>query len=108
MTMVALTRARAPWWIACGAALAALYVVVFAVVGSAMFARAPRALALGATFDLTLSATLLVWWLGVRRGGLPWWFAVATLSWGVALARSHVPHAPLGALFVAGGVLRGI
>jgi hypothetical protein len=105
MTMVALTRARAPWWIACGAALAALYVVVFAIVGSTMFARAPRVLALGATFDLTVSATLLVWWLGVRRGGMPWWLAVATLSWGVSLARSHVPHAPLGALFVAGGVL---
>jgi hypothetical protein len=105
MTMVAVSRARAPWLIACGAAVAALYAVVFAIVGSEMFARAPRVLALGATFDLTVSATLLVWWLGVRRGGMPWWFAVVTLSWGVALARSHVPHAPLGALVVAGGVL---
>lgn len=103
--MVALTRARAPWWIACGAALAALYAVVFAIVGSAAFSRAPGVIGLAATFDLTVSAALLVWWLGVRRGGMPWWFAVATLSWGVSLARSHVPHAPLGVLFVAGGVL---
>lgn len=103
--MVALTRARAPWWIACGAALAVLYAVVFAIVGSSMFARAPGVIGLAATFDLTVSATLIVWWLGVRRGGMRWWFAVATLSWGVAMARAHVPHAPLGALFVAGGVL---
>jgi len=103
--MAALTRARAPWWFACAAALAAVYAAVFAVVGSAAFARAPDWLALGATFDLTVTATLVVWWLGVRRGAVPWWFAVATLSWGVALARSHVPHAPLGALVAAGGAL---
>jgi hypothetical protein len=103
--MVAVSRARASWWIACGAALAALYVAVFAIVGSAMFARAPGVIGLAATFDLTVSATLIMWWLGVRRGGAPWWFAVATLSWGVAMARAHVPHAPLGVLVVAGGVL---
>jgi hypothetical protein len=98
-------RARAPWWIACAAALAAVYAAVFAVVGSAMFARAPDWIALAATFDLTVTAALVVWWLGVRRGAVPWWFAVAALSWGVALARSHVPHAPLGALVAAGGAL---
>ncbi|HEY6178198.1 MAG TPA: hypothetical protein VIX73_27265 [Kofleriaceae bacterium] len=103
--MVAVSRARASWWIACGAALAALYVAVFAIVGSAMFARAPGVIGLAATFDLTVSATLIMWWLGVRRGGMPWWFVVATLSWGVAMARAHVPHAPLGVLVVAGGVL---
>jgi hypothetical protein len=105
MVMVALRRARAPWWIACVAALAVLYAGVFSIVGSAMFARAPDWMALAATFDLTVSATLLVWWLGVKRGAMPWWFAVATLSWGVALARAHVPHAPLGVLVAAGGVL---
>lgn len=103
--MAVLTRSRAPWWLLCGAALAGLYATVFAIVGSAMFARAPGAIALAATFDLTVTAALLVWWLGVRRGALPWWFAVATLSWGVALARSHVPHAPLGALVIAGVAL---
>lgn len=103
--MAAVIRARAPWWIACAAALAAVYAAVFAVVGSALFVRAPDTIALAATFDLTVTATLVVWWLGVRRGALPWWFAVATLSWGVALARAHVPHAPLGGLVVAGGAL---
>lgn len=100
--MAAAIAARAPWWIACGAALAALYAAVFAIVGSAMFARAPQVLAFAVTFDLTISATLLVWWLGVRRRAVPWWFLVVTLSWGVATARRHVPHAPLGALVVAG------
>jgi hypothetical protein len=98
-------RSRAPWWLATAAALAAVYAAVFAIVGSAVFGRAPGTIAAAATIDLTITATALVWWLGVRRGGLPWWFAVATLSWGVALARSHVPHAPLGALLVAGGAL---
>ncbi|HMG22961.1 MAG TPA: hypothetical protein VK607_16615 [Kofleriaceae bacterium] len=100
-----MTRSRAPWWLACGAALAALYAAVFAIVGSAMFARAPGPLALAVTFDLTVSATLLVWWLGVRRGAIPWWFAVATLSWGVAAARAYVPHAPIAALAAAGVAL---
>src|SRR5690348_10238471 len=56
MTAV-LTRSRAPWWIACGAALAAIYLAVFAVVGSTMFARAPGVIGLAATFDLTVTAT---------------------------------------------------
>jgi hypothetical protein len=103
--MAAVIRVRAPWWFACAAALVAVYAAVFAVVGSAAFVRAPDWIALGATFDLTVTATLVVWWFGVRRGALPWWSAVAALSWGVALARAHVPHAPLGALVVAGGAL---
>src|SRR5215831_5557770 len=104
-TMLAVARARAPWSIACAAALAVIYAAVFAIVRSAAFVRAPDWIALAATFDLTVTAALVVWWLGVRRGALPWWFAVATLSWGVALARAHVPHAPLGALVAAGGAL---
>lgn len=94
-----------PWWIACGAALAAIYAAVLAIVGSTMFARAPNAIALAATFDLTVTATAAVWWFGVRRRVLPRWMVVVTLSWGVALARSRVPHAPLGALVVAAGAL---
>ena len=105
MIMAALTRSRAPWRLACVAALAALYAALFAIVGSAAFARAPSVIALGVTFDLTVSATLLVWWLGVRRGAVPWWFAVATLSWGVAAARAYVPHAPIAALAAAGVAL---
>jgi hypothetical protein len=94
--------------LACAAAVAAVYVSVFAIVGSAMFARAPEVLAAGVTFDLTVTATLAVWWLGGRRGGLRWWFAVVTLSWGIAMARAHVPHAPLRALLVAGGILEWV
>lgn len=102
--MAVATPARTSWLL-CGAALAALYLAVFAVVGSAAFARAPDRIALAATLDLTVTATLLVWWLGVRRRAVPWWIAVATLSWGVAIARAYVPHAPLGTLVAAGGAL---
>lgn len=88
-----------------GAALAALYLAVFAIVGSAAFAHAPDRLAVAATVDLTVTATLIVWWFGVRRRALPGWIAVATFSWGVAMARAWVPHAPLSALAALGGVL---
>ncbi|HEX7841025.1 MAG TPA: hypothetical protein VF469_26290 [Kofleriaceae bacterium] len=100
-----MTRSRAPWWIACGAALAALYLAVFAVLGSAAFARSPEHIAFAATVDLTVTATLIVWWLGVRRRAVPAWACVATLSWGVAIARAHVPHAPLPALAGLGATL---
>ncbi|HEY0477505.1 MAG TPA: hypothetical protein VGD37_08260 [Kofleriaceae bacterium] len=97
-TASVLPRSRAPWLLACAAALVALYMAVFAVVGSAAFARAPDAMALAATFDLTVSAALVVWWLGVRRGGIPAWLVLAVASWGIAIARTRVPHAPLGQL----------
>ena len=88
-----------------GVALTALYLAVFAIVGSAAFARAPDRVALAATFDLTVTATLIVWWFGVRRRALPGWLAVAAFSWGVTMARAWVPHAPLSALAALGGVL---
>jgi hypothetical protein len=91
--------------IACGAALAALYLAMFAIVGSAAFARAPDRIALGVTLDLTVTATLIVWWFGVRPKLLPGWAAVAVFSWGIAMARAWVPHAPLGALVAVGGVV---
>jgi hypothetical protein len=106
--MVASVRARVPWLLVCAAAVAAVYVVVFAMLRSAAFARAPDVIAAAATFDLTVTASLAVWWLGVRRGRLRWWFAVITLSYGVAMARAHVPHAPLKMLVVAGGVLEWV
>jgi len=106
--MAVLTRLRAHPLIVGGAALAAVYLAVFSIVGSAAFARAPDRAALAATFDLTVTATLIVWWFGVRRRALPGWIAVATFSWGVAMARAWVPHAPLGALVTLGGVLEVI
>ncbi|HET9621247.1 MAG TPA: hypothetical protein VFP84_07770 [Kofleriaceae bacterium] len=102
MTLRAL---RVPPLVLVALALAAVYAAVLAIVHSPMFARAPDRIALAATFDLTVTATAVVWWLGVRRKAIRPWLAVVVLSWGVAMAKRFVPHAPLGALFVAGGAL---
>jgi len=103
--MAVLTRSRAQPLVVGGAALVALYLVLFAIVGSAGFARSPDVIAAAVTFDLTVTATLLVWWFGVRRRVVSGWVAFATFSWGVSMARAWVPHAPLGALLAVGGVL---
>ncbi len=103
--MTAAARARAPSWMLIAGALTALYLVLFAIVGSSMFGRAPGVISLAVTFDLTVTATLIVWWLGVRRKTVSPWVAVAVFSWGVAAARRWVPQAPLSALFVVGGAL---
>jgi hypothetical protein len=60
-------RARLPLLLG----LAALYVAWLWIVGFGLLADSPRALALGLTLDLTGTATLAVWWFGVRRGELP-------------------------------------
>jgi len=78
---------------------------VFAIVGSAAFARAPGRIAIAATFDLTVTATLIVWRFGVRRRALPGWIAVATFSGGGRDGPCLGPHAPLSALAALGGVL---
>jgi len=98
-------RSRTQSLLGVAAALTAVYGAIFAIVGSAMFARAPVPIALAATLDLTVTATALTWWLGVRTKALSPWMAVAVLSWGVASARRWVPHAPLGALVAIGGAL---
>lgn len=87
------------------AALAAVYTALYAIVGSAMFARAPSQLAIAVTFDLTVTATSIVWWFGVRRGALPRWTAMVTLAIGLAAARRWVPHAPISALLVIGAAV---
>jgi hypothetical protein len=103
--MITAIRSRAPSLLLVGAALAALYLVLVAIVGSAMFSRAPEHLAAAVTFDLTVTATAIVWWFGVRRGALPGWTVLAVFGWGVTAARAWVPHAPLGALLVVGGAV---
>jgi hypothetical protein len=103
--MAVLTRPRVHPLVGTAAALGALYLVLFAIVGSTLFARAPERVAFGVTLDLTVTATLIVWWFGVRRKALPGWVAVATFSWGITMARAWVPHAPLGALVAVGGVV---
>jgi hypothetical protein len=103
--MTTLRAWRIPPLALTGVALAAVYAAVFAVVRSPMFARAPEHLALAATFDLTVTATAVVWWLGVRRQAVRAWTLVVVLSLGVSLARRWLPHAPLGALVALGAGL---
>lgn len=91
--------------LAIAAALAVVYTALYAIVGSAMFARAPSQLAIAVTFDLTVTATLIVWWLGVRRGVLPRLAAMLTFALGAFIARRWVPEAPLTALLVVGGAV---
>jgi hypothetical protein len=106
--MEALSRPRAQSLIMGGTALGALYVVAFAIVQSAAFARAPERLALGITVDLTVTAALIVWWFGVRRNALPGWIAFATFAWGFTIARVWVPHAPTHLLVTMGGLTEAI
>jgi hypothetical protein len=102
--MEVLIRSRTQSLILGGTALGALYLVGFALIASASFAHAPDRIAFGITLDLTLTATLIVWWLGVRRSALPGWIALAAFSWGVFVARVWVPHAPVRMLVAVGGV----
>jgi hypothetical protein len=92
-TAVALARSR----FALGAALFAICaggaVLAAWAVGLELSDVASPAVAIG----LTLTATLLVWRLGSRRGVVPGWAPLVTLSIGVALA-SRLPDAPLVAL----------
>ena len=100
-----MTTLRIPPLALAGLALVAMYAAVFAIVCSPMFARAPDQIALAATFDLTVTATAAVWWLGVRKKALRAWTLVVVLSFGVSLARRWLPHAPLGALVALGAGL---
>jgi len=102
--MEVLSRSRTQSLILGGTALGALYLVGFALIASAWFARAPDRIAFGITLDLTLTATLIVWWFGVRRSALPGWIALAAFSWGLFVARMWVPHAPIEMLVAVGGV----
>ncbi|MEO8698426.1 MAG: hypothetical protein ABI867_00245 [Kofleriaceae bacterium] len=67
--------------------VAAVYIVAFAMVGSIAFQRAPDVVATAILADLTLTAPLAVWWLGVRRSLLPTWTVGATFAIGLAVAR---------------------
>jgi hypothetical protein len=102
--MEVLTRSRTQSIIMGGVALGALYLVGFAIIASATFAHAPDRIAFGVTLDLTVTATLIVWWFGVRRAALPGWIALAAFSWGVFVARAWVPNAPISMLIAVGGV----
>jgi hypothetical protein len=87
-----------------GIALGALYMVGFAILASGTFARAPELIAFAVTLDLTITATVIAWWFGVRRSALPPWVAFAVFSWGVVVARLWVPHAPIRMLVAVGAL----
>lgn len=72
------------------AGVAIVYVACFAVLGSTPRAMIGAAVAI----DLTVTASFVVWWLGVRRGAVGWWAVTMTAGAGIALVRAVVPEAP--------------
>jgi hypothetical protein len=103
--VTSLTGSRAQSLVMGGVALGVLYIVSFAILASGVLARAPDQIAFAATLNLAVTATMVAWWLGVRRSALPSWVAVAVFGWGAVVARVWVPHAPLGMLVAIGGVV---
>lgn len=87
-----------------GVALGALYMVAFAILASGVFQRAPEVIAFAVTLDLTVTATVIAWWFGVRRSGLSPAVALLVFGWGVLVARLWVPEAPIGLLVAIGGM----
>jgi len=87
-----------------GVALGALAMVGFAIVASGTLAHAPDRIAFGAVVNLTVTATLVAWWSGVKRSGLASSIALAALAWGVVVGRIWVADAPLGMLVAIGGM----
>lgn len=74
-------------------ALLAVYGVCAAMSAQLEKFPEPRVVAAAISFDLTLTAGGLAWWLGVCRAGLPWLAVPATVALGATLAH-WVPHAP--------------
>jgi hypothetical protein len=99
--MTSAPLSRTPALLLLGGLLLAVYAVCASLAVSLSSLHSPRAVALGITFDLTVTATFLVWCLGSRRGVLPSWAPKTTLGVGVIVA-SQVPHAPAGILGAAG------
>lgn len=71
--------------------LLALYAVLLAIFRSQIFAANPDLISGAIAIDLTLTASGLVWWLGVRRAGWPQWTIVTTFGIGLFLGRSVLP-----------------
>jgi hypothetical protein len=102
--MDVLTRSRTQSLILGGVALGALSLVGFAIIASGRAAQAPDRIAFGITLVLTLTATVVAWGLAAKRAQLPSWIAIATLGWGVFVARMWVPTAPISLLFAVAGI----
>lgn len=73
--------------------IAALYLGCWFVIRAGVLAHAPHVLAGAVTVDLTLSATLAVWWFGVRAGVLPRQALLATAAIGFGVAMIMLPQA---------------
>lgn len=99
-----MTGSRAQSLMMGGVALGALYMVAFAILASGTFARAPEQIAFAVTLDLTVTATLIAWWFGVRKSQLSAWVAFGVFAWGVVIGRLWVPHAPLQMLVAVGAM----
>lgn len=98
--MTAASRSRQ--WSLCAGALVLVYAACVAIARSAAFAHAPAALSTGISLDLTGTAALLIYWLGVRPGALPKLALVPVLAGGLALAHWLVPPDHRAALRLLG------
>jgi hypothetical protein len=76
-------------------AVAAVYATAFAVGHSALLDRGGAVIAAAIAFDLSLTSTALVWWLGVRRAGWPRWTLGVTFGIGLFTARMALPSGPV-------------
>jgi hypothetical protein len=72
-------------------ALVAVYSASFAILHSSWFADDATLFSAAISIDLTITATLLVWWLGVHRAGWPRWTIGATIGAGLLTARTALP-----------------
>ena len=84
--MTALPRALTPVL-----GLVALYAVLLAIFQSQIFAANPELISGAIAIDLTLTASGLVYWLGVRRAGWPRWTVMTTFGIGLFLGRTVLP-----------------
>ena len=71
--------------------LVALYGTLLVIFRSQMFAADPQLISGAIAIDLTLTASGLVWWLGVRRAGWPRWTVATTFGIGIFLGRTLLP-----------------
>lgn len=87
------------------ASLITVYGVCALMTSSLLRVPSRELVATAVSFDLTITASALTWWLGVRRGALPRWAPWAVLSLGLSLS-TRLPHAPhsLGRVLAAAGI----
>jgi hypothetical protein len=85
-------------------ALASLYAVSIALARSQAFAESPKLFAVGVTLDLTVTASLLVYLLGVRGGSLPRTIVFPVFFAGLLVARAILPpgHRDFASALAAG------